>query len=211
MAIAHGRNPVDGLKDKPQGGISSFRDLGTRHRPERLARGEDHMTDTIEDYITGKILPLAGAEENRQRVERFLVEEKGYSKQEIRVDEPITVSVGGEAFRTAIDLVVLAGTEPVMAIRCVAGSIGSFEREILAGARLVYDRQVPLSVSTDGKDALVRETPGGKAVGQGMDALPSRDEAGSLRGVPFPEKKKEREMILFRSFCLDRQHRPPMA
>ncbi|MEZ4551185.1 MAG: hypothetical protein R2860_10990 [Desulfobacterales bacterium] len=44
-----------------------------------MAKAEnDH--DTMVDYITGKIVPNVGTEEIRQRVEKFLVEERGYSK-----------------------------------------------------------------------------------------------------------------------------------
>jgi hypothetical protein len=171
------------------------------------------MTDTIIDFITGKSVPDVGAEANRQKVERILVEEKGYHRQEIRVDEPIRVTVGGLPYDSSLDLVVFCRERPVMAIRCVAGSIGSFEREILAGARLVYEHQIPFSVSTDGKDALVRDTLTGKPRGQGFDALPSRTEVlallPSLPQAPFPETKKEREMILFRSFAMDRENKAP--
>ena len=50
------------------------------------------MPDTIKpytlltDYVTGKEVPNIGAEENRQTVERYLVEKKGFSKQDIGVD-----------------------------------------------------------------------------------------------------------------------------
>jgi hypothetical protein len=40
--------------------------------------------DCIKDYLTGKDVALTGAEENRQKVIRFLVEEKGYSKSDIK-------------------------------------------------------------------------------------------------------------------------------
>ncbi|MFH1157049.1 MAG: type I restriction enzyme HsdR N-terminal domain-containing protein [Pseudomonadota bacterium] len=170
------------------------------------------MTDTIIDYITGEKVGNAGAEENRQRVERFLVEKKGYSREEIRVDQPIRVIVDNQPYSSSIDLVVFCGPSPFMAIRCAAGSIGSYEREILAGARLVFDHQIPFSVSTDGNDALIRNVITGKTAGQGMEAIPSRLDAesalSSLVPESFPDNKKEREMIIFRSFTMDRQHKP---
>ena len=45
----------------------------------------------ITDYITGKEVPNIGAEENRQALERFLVEEKGYFKEDIEVDVDIEI------------------------------------------------------------------------------------------------------------------------
>ena len=47
--------------------------------------------DTISDFITGRPKANAGAEANRQAVERLLVESKGYDRQEIEVDAPITL------------------------------------------------------------------------------------------------------------------------
>ena len=44
------------------------------------------QNETVVDYITGKTKPDTGAEANRQKVERRLVEEKGYAKSEIEVD-----------------------------------------------------------------------------------------------------------------------------
>ncbi|MBI9088059.1 MAG: type I restriction enzyme HsdR N-terminal domain-containing protein [Desulfobacterium sp.] len=166
------------------------------------------MEDTLVDYITGKTVPNEGPEESRQMFERILVEEKGYAREDVRVDEPITVMFQGKEYRSTIDLVVFLEGKAVMAVRCIAGSLGSYEREILAGARLLYDYQVPFSVSTNGQDALVRNVVTGKAHGQGIDAVPSRQDAldamATIDHSGFPEEKKEREMIIFRSYNLDK-------
>ncbi|ACN16259.1 conserved hypothetical protein [Desulforapulum autotrophicum HRM2] len=166
------------------------------------------MEDTLIDYITGKTIPNVGPEESRQTFERFLVKEKGYDKHDIRVDEPICVTFQGEAYHSTIDLVVFCKDRPVMAVRCIAGSLGSYEREILAGARLVYEFQIPFSVATNGLDALMRDVVTGKQRGKGLDALPSKEEAlkVTLECPPFPNEKKEREMIIFRSYNIDKFH-----
>ena len=39
--------------------------------------------DMLTDFVTGKEVPNIGAEENRQQVEHFLLETKGYSKENI--------------------------------------------------------------------------------------------------------------------------------
>ena len=70
------------------------------------------MSDTpktytlITDFISGKEIPNVGSEENRQRVAQFLVNEKGFSKEDIEVDVDIEMSVAGETYRSQIDLVV---------------------------------------------------------------------------------------------------------
>jgi hypothetical protein len=167
------------------------------------------MEDILIDYITGKSIPNVGPEGSRQLFEKILVETKGFSKEEIRVDEPITVSFQNHPYHSTLDLVVFCQDRPFMAVRCIAGSLASYEREILAGARLVYDHQMPFSVVTNGKDALVRNVITGKLHGEGMDSVPTRQWAGeqikNMEKVPFTEKKREREMILFRSYNIEKE------
>ncbi|MBC8442044.1 MAG: type I restriction enzyme HsdR N-terminal domain-containing protein [Deltaproteobacteria bacterium] len=162
----------------------------------------------ITDYITGKQVRNMGPEASRQIFERFLVHEKGYSKEDIKVDEKLVVQFKGEDYISSIDLIVRCRGKALMAITCVAGSIGSYEREILAGARLVYDYQIPLAVSTDARDAIVMDTLSGKKIGQGLDAIPSKEEAleliETMEYTPFDKNRKEREMIIYRSFNLEK-------
>ncbi len=164
--------------------------------------------EQITDYITGQEIDNVGAEASRQIFEKFLVETKGYAKEDIRVDVPLTVQFKGEDYPSAIDLVVCAGDRPVMAVTCVAGSIGSYEREIIAGARLVYDAQIPLAVSTDGRDAVVLDTLTGKPRGKGLDAVPSKQAAAKLmdthENTPLDPAKRPGEMIIYRSFNLEK-------
>ena len=165
-------------------------------------------TETLIDYITGKEIPNIGPEESRQIFERILVNDKGYAREDIRVDEPIKVTFKGEAYKSTIDLVIFCREKPLMAVKCIAGSLGSYEREILAGARLLYDVQVPFSVATNGIDALVRNAITGKEHGKGLNAVPSKAEALEmiLKYQEFPQEKREKEMIIFRSYNLDTDH-----
>ena len=162
----------------------------------------------ITDFVTGKEIPNVGAEENRQMVERFLVAEKGFSKADIAVDVDIEISVAGETYRSQIDLVVSVddeyGSTPFMAIKCAAASLGSREREILAAARLLAENQLPFSVVSDGKTAIVLDTVSGKNLGEGLNAILSKAEARErlreIKPLPFPKEKREREKLIFRSF-----------
>ncbi len=162
----------------------------------------------ITDYITGKPVRNMGPEASRQIFEKFLVNEKGYAKEDIKVDQELIVQFKGEDYISAIDLIVSCNKKALMAITCVAGSIGSYEREILAGARLVHDYQIPFAVSTDARDAIVMDTLSGKKTGQGLDAIPSKEEAlkmiETLEYKPFDKRRKEREMIIYRSFNLEK-------
>jgi hypothetical protein len=160
--------------------------------------------EMVTDYVTGNEIPNIGAEENRQRVERFLVETKGYSKDDIEVDADIRFSIGDEEVRSNVDLVVRIEDKRFMVVRCVPGSLVSRQRETLAAARLLDVYQIPFSVVTDGKDAQLLETATGNVLAQGMDAIPSMEEAiqrvKEINFQPFPQERMEREKIIFRSY-----------
>ena len=160
----------------------------------------------ITDFITGEEIPTVGAEENRQHVAQFLVAEKGYSKKDIEVDVDIEITVAGDIYRSQVDLVVSVDdrSTPFMAIKCAAASLGSREREILAASRLLCDNQIPFSVVSDGKTAIVLDTVSGQKQGEGLNAIPAKDEARehlkTLQQQPYPKEKLEREKLIFRTY-----------
>ena len=164
--------------------------------------------DQVTDYITGKEIDNVGAEASRQIFEKFLVETKGYAKSDILVDVPLTVQFKGEDYPSVIDLIVSVEERPFMVITCVAGSIGSYEREILAGARLVYDHIVPLAVSTDARDAVIKDACTGETIGKGLGAIPDQSQAQALlkdiEATPLDSEKRSGEMIIYRSFNLEK-------
>ena len=160
----------------------------------------------VTDFVTGKDVPNIGAEENRQAIERFLVERKGYLKEDIQIDVDIEMTVAGESYRSQLDLVVSTdgGKTRFMVIRCAAGSLGSREREIVAAARLLDDCFIPLAVVSDGKTAIVLDTASGKKTGDGLDAIPSKKVAikklESLELQPFPENRRDKEKLIYRTY-----------
>ena len=160
--------------------------------------------DIIVDYITGASVANVGAELNRQQVERYLVEKKGYRREDILVDAPILMNINGDIYRSKVDLVIQIEDRPVVAFKCAAGSIGSREREAVGAARLLAATPMPLAIVSDGKDATVLETIRGKAVGKGLAAIPDRDQAVELARSealpPIPPERITRERLVFRSY-----------
>ena len=63
-----------------------------------MAEGSKPYT-MIADFVTGREVPNVGAEENRQAVEKLLVAEKGYLKEDIKVDVDIAITVAGQPYR----------------------------------------------------------------------------------------------------------------
>ena len=158
----------------------------------------------ITDFVTGEKIPDVGAEANRQTVERVLIAEKGYTKKDIEVDAPLEVTIGNESYCSSVDLVVSVDSTRYMAIKCAPGSLGSREREIVSAARLLDEYQIPVSVVSDGKTAMVLDTVSGEKIGEGLDAIPSKkalqETAKSLKLQPVAEKRLEREKLIFRSY-----------
>lgn len=162
---------------------------------------------TLVDFVTGREVPNIGAEENRQAVERFLLEQKGYSREDIEVDAPIALVIRDEVYHSQVDLVVAVGKVRLMVIKCAAGALGSWERQTLAAARLLSDYQIPYAVVSDGKTALLTDSTTGKKIGEGMEAIPSKAEArhalGTARLEVLPEERRERESLIFRTYDKD--------
>lgn len=160
----------------------------------------------VTDFVTGRKIPNIGAEENRQAVAQYLVNEKGYSKDDIEVDVKIELAIAGEHYDSQVDLVLRVnnGRQRIMAVKCAAGSLGSREREIVAAARLLEDYQIPYAVVSDGKTAIVLDTVSGKKKGEGMDAIPSKEAVISLldsyQPVSLPAERLEREKLIFRTY-----------
>ena len=156
------------------------------------------------DFATGREVPNIGAEENRQAVERYLVKQKGYRRADITVDAEIALEIRGDIYRSQVDLVVMVDRVVLMVIKCAAGALGSWERQTVAAARLLSDHQVPYAVVSDGKTAVVTESVTGKKIGEGMQVIPSKTEArqilASLRLLVFPEERRERESLIFRTY-----------
>jgi len=170
------------------------------------------MSDTLKpytmitDFVTGREMPNIGAEENRQAVAQYLVNEKGYSKDDIEMDVKFEMTIAGEPYRSQVDLVVTVndGRLRIMAIKCAAGSLGSREREIVAAARLLEDYQIPFAVVSDGNTAIVLDTVSGKKTGAGMAAIPSKEAAirmlDSYHPLSLPADRREREKLIFRTY-----------
>ena len=160
--------------------------------------------DVIVDFITGEPVPNVGAEANRQLVERYLIEAKGYRREDVRVDAPIDREIDGDVYRSAVDLVVQIGSRPLLAIKCAAGSLGSREREIISAARLYANSPLPLAVVSDGSSATVLDVATGKKTGHGLEALPTRSEAVTMAHAdplaPVAPDRLAREKLVFRSY-----------
>ena len=149
------------------------------------------------DFITGESIVDTHDERARQKIARFLVEEKGYSKDDIQFRGEIPLIVDGNRATSRVDFVIRLNGKAFAIIIFGPGSLVTRERSTLAAARLVESYAVPFAVVTNGKDAEVMETKSGHVIAEGLEAIPSKEEAlERIRTLTFekvPEKKLEKE------------------
>lgn len=149
------------------------------------------------DYITGRTIVDTHDERARQKIARFLVEEKGYSRDDIEVRREIPLIVDGNRATSRVDFVIRLDGRAFAIIIFGPGSLVTRERSTLAAARLVESYAVPFAVVTNGKDAEVMETKSGHVIAEGLEAIPSKEEAlERIRTLTFekvPEKRLEKE------------------
>jgi hypothetical protein len=156
------------------------------------------------DFITGETLVDTIDERARQKIARFLVDEKGYSKSDIVVRQEITLTVDGNTGTSNVDFVIRAAGKAFMIIIFGPGSLVSRERSTVAAARLVGNHEVPLAVVTNGQAAEVLETRSGEVIAEGLENIPSKPEAlRQLETITFEKlsgKRLEREKRILYTF-----------
>ncbi len=140
------------------------------------AEGEERpeLPDSLTDYLTGAEIPFSNRDNIRQKILRFLLEERGYLKSDIEVDREILFEADGGKFRSLVDIAIVVGGIMLMVWKCASGSLVSRERQIIAAARLIEDHVVPFSVVTNGQDLEVLDSCSEKITGRGFTAVPFR-------------------------------------
>lgn len=163
-----------------------------------LALGE--MTD----FITGETLIDTIDERARQKIARFLVEEKNFSKDEIQVRQQIHLQVDGETGTFKIDFVITLEGKACVLIIFGPGSLVSRERPAIAAARLYEQYAVPLTIVTNGESAEVLETASGAVLGEGLDSIPTRaevlDRIGMIGFETLSEERLAKERRILYAF-----------
>jgi len=145
------------------------------------------------DFITGETLVDTIDERARQKIARFLVERKRYLKDDIQVRREIILDVDGNKGSFKVNFVVTVEGRAFMVVIFGPGSLVSRERPALAAARLVEGYEVPFTVVTNGQAAELIETRSGEVIAEGLENIPSKDEAlQTLPTVRFEVLAEER-------------------
>lgn len=168
--------------------------------------GHHIVYGTLEDFLTGEVLPDTDDERARQQLYRLMAGEKGYNPSELLPRQSIATHINQQFVKSDIELTVCLAGRCVMIVRYGPGSLVTRERPAIAAARLLNrEYRIPLAVVTNCRDAELLETKRGKVLATGMDGIPNRNELArmmsSLAFEPFSDTMdREREERILNVF-----------
>ncbi len=175
----------------------------------RTIPGHHLVYGTLLDYLTGEELPDTDDERFRQDLARMLVEEKGYSREELEPRLTIETTFNRIFVRSIIDLGIRIQGRLLAILRYGPGSLVTREKAAIAAARVLEENWcVPLAIVTNGRDAELLATASGRVLATGLEAIPERRQIEALAGRnPCPPvldpAKRERALRILNAFDLE--------
>lgn len=166
--------------------------MGTSH----LVMGE------LTDYLTGQTLPDTHDERLIQNISRFLVEDKGFSKNDILTRQKMSVTIGKKTGMITVHFIIQIDQIAFVVVMYGPGSIVTRQRPTISVARLFGDSIIPYAIITNGKEANLMETKSGKVIGKDLNSIFSKDEAIDLLknfhlGTLTTERREKEQRILY--------------
>ncbi len=161
---------------------------------------------TMTDYLTGDSIVDTDDERYRQEIARFMVQKKGYTREELIPRLRLETLFNKNFVTSTIDLTVCLRNRYFMIVRYGPGSLVTRERPAVAAARVLNpDYQIPYAVVTNGEDAEFLAVGGAKVLGVGMDKIPDREQALELLETtvfspPPTAKRREQELRILNVF-----------
>jgi hypothetical protein len=132
------------------------------------------------DFITGETLVETHDERARQKIARFLVEEKGYAKTDIERRRKISFVLDGRDAVICVDFVIRIEKKAFAVVMFGPGSLVTRERSTLAAARLAEEYVIPYAVITNGQGAELLDTCSGAVLAHGLEAIPLKENAVNM-------------------------------
>ncbi len=155
----------------------------------------------IEEEERKELLQLSGI---RMKVWQFLTENKGFSRKDILVDPEFELQLSDCRIKISIDFIIKLNNLEVMLIRCSPTSIESWERYVLAFARVIKEDQIPFAAVTDGERARIMDVLTGRVIGERIEDIPSKEELSRImenfKPSAFPSERLEREKRIVYAF-----------
>ena len=140
----------------------------------------------------------------RQVIRDFLLNEKGYSEEDLEIDKQFEIVQDNSRVSVSIDYILTLGGKRFLVMKCSPGALESRERHIVSFARVVDSYQIPFAVVTDGLHARILNAESGKLVSEGLDSIPSRSQATEILQStelrPYPAGRIDREKRILLAF-----------
>ncbi len=148
-------------------------------------------------FLTGKLVLDTDRERIRQKIAKYLVEEKGYNISDFILDREIYIEANNEKIIAFVDLLVKINDKSMMIIRCAPGSVITRESGTVAAARLLEkDHIIPYAVQANLYDASFIDVKKKKAIGYGWESIPKRAELIKMNAKWPPPKLPEERIPL---------------
>nr|MBC8247379.1 type I restriction enzyme HsdR N-terminal domain-containing protein [Deltaproteobacteria bacterium] len=128
------------------------------------------------DFLTRKTVPDTHDERYRQKVARFIVQKKGYHKRDIQSRCDLRLCAGERSAIVPVDFIVGLHGKDAIIVKYGPGSLVTRRRSALAATRLWAPYQIPIAVITNGENAEVLDGKGGRVIGTGHEAIPTREQ-----------------------------------
>lgn len=171
--------------------------------------GHHMVYGVLRDYLTGEELPDTDDERYRQQLATMMVEELGYSKDEVETRLFIETIINRQYVKSTIDLTISLEGKRTMLIRYAPGSLVTRERAAVAAARMLHpEYRIPLAVVTNCRDGELLDTLTGEILATGMECIPARNKLvemlPSLSFEPFDDSgRRDRELRILNAFDLE--------
>ncbi len=152
-----------------------------------------------EEFI--EMMQLKGV---KQKVLDILIKEQGFSLDEIEIDPEFRLKLSNCEATVSIDFIINLQSVSFIAIRSVPTAIESWERYVIAFARVIKDYQIPYAVVTDGENARIFDVLSGSLVSDHLKGLFNRQEALNLmddfKKIPCSANRIEKEKRIIYAF-----------
>ena len=133
-----------------------------------------------------------------------LLSEKGYLPEDLEEEAPFTLETEQNTFQLKVSFLIRLNNRYSALIKCGAGSVLARERPALALSRLFTDYQIPLTIVTNGDDALFLDTISGETLGCGLSEIPDKanllNRQESLKFLPLSGKRVPLEKRILSAF-----------
>jgi len=169
--------------------------------------GHHLILGELKDLLTHATLPDTHDERLRQGIAAMLMDRKGFSREEIKPRQPLTLRAGEKCAIINIDFVIFIDNRVCMVIKYGPGSLVTRHRPALAVSRMLFGYQIPVVVVTNGIDADILNGASGKVIARGLEAIPDRaaleKQVAGQKFTPIQPERAEKESRIAFAFEVD--------